>query len=48
MPASAGAAPAGAADLRPGPWLLEHKRLLLKDGTIVDATIIEAPPTKND
>jgi IS5 family transposase len=28
--------------------LLEHKRLLLKSGTIVDATIIEAPPsTKN-
>ncbi len=29
--------------------LLEHKRLLLKSGTIVDATIIEAPPsTKNE
>jgi transposase, IS5 family len=29
--------------------LLEQKRLLLKSGTIVDATIIEAPPsTKND
>jgi IS5 family transposase len=28
--------------------LLDHKRLLLKSGTIVDATIIEAPPsTKN-
>ena len=28
--------------------LLEQKRLLLKSGTIVDATIIEAPPsTKN-
>ena len=28
--------------------LLEHKRLLLKSGTIVDATIIDAPPsTKN-
>jgi IS5 family transposase len=30
-------------------WLLEQKRLLLKSGTIVDATIIEAPPsTKNE
>ena len=29
--------------------LLEQKRLLLKSGTIVDATIIEAPPsTKNE
>jgi len=29
-------------------WLLEEKRLLLKSGTIVDATIIAAPPsTKN-
>ena len=29
--------------------LLEQKRLLLKCGTIVDATIIEAPPsTKNE
>jgi transposase, IS5 family len=25
--------------------LLEEKRLLLKSGTIVDATIIEAPPS---
>lgn len=30
-------------------WLLEQKRLLLKSGTIVDATIIDAPPsTKNE
>jgi IS5 family transposase len=33
-------------EIRP---LLEEKRLLLKSGTIVDATIIEAPPsTKNE
>jgi IS5 family transposase len=31
------------------PSLLEEKRLLLKSGTIVDATIIAAPPsTKNE
>jgi len=28
--------------------LLEQKRLLLRSGTIVDATIIEAPPSTKE
>jgi transposase, IS5 family len=45
FPASARGAPAHRGDLPEVRELLEEKRLLVKSGTIVDATILEAPPS---